>query len=253
MPRTCGLKTVADLQAIDKMFDYFGPSWASRSFDPPGSPETNLAKEWGFSFNDCSWPGATFFHGIELAKRQLSTRPIVWIQHETLCNIFEITGIPGLEFIQRPDWKTLKQECDYYCLNELNKLNRPVLLIGAHSDIPGCSYSNITIGHSSWQTWLALQAGLPITEQGIFVNTDGCGNNYVEFSWGAEVIHRIIHQNPNVDPDPSLLDAVIDIYLFWKELEKHNLFYEVHPSYKGNVLFAKELKPVIINFLGNNK
>ena len=63
----------------------------------------------------------------------------------------------------------------------------------------------------------------------------------------------ILHENPAIAPDKQLLDSIWDIFFFWKELEKANLFYECHPNYNGNKLFAEFLKPTVLNFLNEHK
>jgi hypothetical protein len=156
------------------------------------------------------------------------------------------------DLIQRTDWKDIWHECNQHCLSAISKLGPPVLLIGAHSDIVDCDYDNITIGDTSWQKWLAQQSGMIIDNNIIQVRPDDGGDFSVDRCWGAEVIHRFMHENPEIDPDTSLVNSVWDIFFFWKELEKANLFYEVHPSLLGNQLFAKFLLPAVTNFLQEN-
>ena len=63
----------------------------------------------------------------------------------------------------------------------------------------------------------------------------------------------ILHENPAIAPDKQLLDSIWDIFFFWKELEKANLFYEVHPNRRATVEFAKFLLPTVTKFLQDNK
>ena len=208
-----------------------------------------MAKEWNLPFVDLSQPGSGCLNLIKKIKYHKIRVPIIWLHPEPLIDLESITGLKSIDFIQRQDWADIRKECDYYCTKLLNDLDLPVLMIGAHSDVKDYGFKNIQIGHPSWQKWLAMQAGISEKDNKFFINTDGIGGNYVDLCWGGEIIHKIIFENPEINPECSLLDSVIDIFLFWKELEKYDLFFEVHPSYNGNVLFATEIKSIVTKFL----
>jgi len=232
-------------------FIYTGPSWAASSY-PLGPAATNLAKEWGIPCIDYSMPASSVLDCIKSFRIKSST-PIVWVYNEPLNCLSEATGLTKAQLIQRSDWRNVWEDCNQFCLKAINDLNRPVLLIGSHSDIVNCDYSNITIGHTSWQKFLAQQAGMPLTNQSIYVKMDDGGDFTVQNCWGAEVIHRFMHEHPDVTPSTEITNAVWDIFFFWKELEKANLFYEVHPNKQGNELFAEFLKPIVVKFLQENQ
>ena len=82
---------------------------------------------------------------------------------------------------------------------------------------------------------------------------DDGGDFFVSTCWGAEVLHKFMHENPHITPSVEVTNAVWDIFFFWKELEKANLFFDVHPNYQGNTLFAEFLKPTVIKFLQDNQ
>ena len=236
-------------------FIYTGPSWAARSYDQPGTPEsknpTNLAKEWQIQFFDLSVPGSTVLSRIHaIDKLDNKTLPIVWVYNEPIGDLNKITGLTVKELIQQADWQDIWKECNQYCLKAINDLNRPILLIGGHSDIVDCNdYNNITVGYHSWQKWLAVKAGLKVDKNIVHVKMNDGGNFSFNHCWGAEVVHKFMHEHPKIIPSSNIVNAMWDIFFFWKELEKSNLFYEVHPNRYANVEFAKFLLPTIKKFL----
>lgn len=235
-------------------FIYTGPSWAASSY-PIDENSTNLAKEWNIPYIDTSAAASSVLDNLKSVKNILRNErlPIIWIYNSTLGNMLEATNLSVNRVIEQPTWQDLFNQCNRYCLEQINSLDVPVLLIGGHQDIQDCDYKNITVGHISWQKWLAEQAGMPIND-GIIQVTPADGGNYpLEYCWGAEVVHRKIHEDPLINPDPALLSAVWDIYYFWEELQQRDWFFEVHPNKRGNVEFAKFLKPVVEKFLEENK
>jgi hypothetical protein len=179
-----------------------------------------------------------------------SKLPIIWIYNEPLLEVEEFCKISLIDLIKRDDWQEIRSECNQIALSKINKLNVPVLLIGGHSDLFNyCNYSNIHIGHPSWQKFLAEKSGMKIINSIINVTPFDGGNYNLKFCWGAELVHRIIHQFPSITPSNSIVESVWDMYFFWKELEHRNWFFEVHPNKIGNVKFAEFLKPTVDNFL----
>jgi len=233
-------------------FTYTGPSWAASSYPVTDSNVTNLSRLWDIQCKDQSRPGSSVLSCVKMIKKEKSSAPIVWIYNEPLGDLIEITGMEQKEFLARLDWKDIQKECNQYCLNAISSLNRPVLLIGGHCDIVDCNYANITVGHRSWQRFLAEQAGM-ITRKGkINVTMDDGGSFSFSHCWGAELAHKFMHENPDITLDSELVNNIWDIFFFWKALEKEDLFYEVHPNRRGNVLFAEHLKPTVIKFLEDN-
>lgn len=232
-------------------FVYTGPSWAASSY-PINANSTSLAEEWGLEYINSSRPGSSVLNCIDAVKTNASL-PIVWIYHEPIVCLTEATGLTKEQLIQRSDWKDVWDDCNQYCLNKIASLNRPVLLIGGHSDIVNCNHSNITVGAESWQKFLADAAGMPIENQAVHVKMDDGGDFKIQHCWGAEVIHRFMHEHPDITPSTEITNAVWDTFFFWKELEKANLFHDVHPSRKGNKMFAEFLKPTVIKFLQENQ
>jgi len=228
-------------------FAYTGPSWAASSY-PLNANSTNLAKEWGIPFVDCSFPASNVLKCVEQVNLSPSL-PIVWIYNEPLLCLTEATGLTYAQLLKRSDWKEIHEECNQYCLEKIAGLNRPVLLFGGHCDIVNCNHSNVIVGHPSWQKFLAQKAQMNIDNGKVFVKMDDGGNFSVEHCWGGEVLHRFMHENPNIEPSVEITNAVWDVFFFWKELEKSNLFFDVHPNFQGNTLFAQETKTTVENFL----
>lgn len=221
------------------MFVYTGPSWANSSFPIlPGNYTTNLAKEWNIPYIDCSKQGSDVMECINLVKNT-KPAPIVWVYNEPLKSIGSATKLTIEQLIERSDWQDIRRECNNFCLKQISDLNRPVFLIGGHSDVLDCNYPNITVGCNSWQKFLVDYVGI---------------NDYdLTYFWGADFIHNCIHMYPDVKPSKEITNAIWDVFQVWEKLEKALIFYKVHPNLKGNRLFANFLKPSIIKFLEDNK
>lgn len=232
---------------------YAGPSWAVGSF-PLTAESTNLAQEWGFDHIDVSMCAASVSTTIKRVQQELQSQklPVIWIYHEPLTSLDMVTDMSFADFIQRSDWYNIRSQCNQQSLQLINNLGVPVLLIGAHSDIVDCNFENITVGHHSWQKFLAESAGLALTNNVINVAPADGGNYQLTDCWGAEVVQRIIHEysdHTEIIPNLSLVDATWNIYFFWDELTKKDYFFDVHPSKRGNIEFAKFLKTTVENFL----
>lgn len=233
---------------------YTGPSWANSSYPvQPSTPITSLAKEWKIPFINTSKPGSSVLDRIAYIKTLKLNLPIIWIYNEPTLDLKDLLGVSYAEFLTRKDWLDLWHECNQKCLKEISSLGVPVLLIGGHSDITDCDYSNITVGHKSWQKYLAELAGMPVTNGVVQVDMDDGGNFSVDFCWGSEVIHKFMHQHPEISPDSELVNSMWNMYFFWGQLEKANLFYQVHPNFQGNKKFAEFLKPTVEKFIEENQ
>lgn len=241
-----------------EQFVYVGNSWAAQSFDPlaPGeSPNlgmistrvTNLAKEWEIPHQNISRAGTSNLNRIDAFYNQNIRKPVIWIYGEPTLDLTIITKLTNKEFIQRADWKDIWNECNQHCLSAIDSLGVPVLLIGGHSDIVNCKYNNITIGYPSWQKWIASKAGLFVDTNKISINKNS--EFSIDLCWGAEVIHRFMHQSPNIKPSSDLIDSCWNMLFFWKKLIEAELFYQVHPNYRCTELFAEYLKPTVEKFL----
>jgi hypothetical protein len=233
---------------------YGGSSWAHRSYDFSEDFKTNLAQEWNIAYQDLTKPGISVLESLQVViDNPNKTLPIIFLYHDPLGDLEKITGISLREFTTRADWKTIWDQCNQYCLSKIDSLDRPVLLIGATTNVVNNTYKNITVGHPSWQLWLAEKAGMKVIDQTVYITPNDGGNFNLTHFWGGEMIQQFLHENSSVNPDKKLLDSIWDIFFFWKELEKANLFYQVHPNYNGNKLFAEFLKPTVLDFLNAYK
>lgn len=232
-------------------FVYTGPSWAASSY-PVELGATNLAKEWKLPFFDCAMPASNVLQCIDKVARYPAL-PIVWFYHEPLGCLTEATGLTVQQFLTRSDWKDVREDCNQFCLQKIADLSRPVLLFGAHSDVENCNHSNIIVGDKSWQKFLASHAQMLDNNGTIHVKMADGGDFSFTQCWGAEIVHRAMHENPEISPTIELTNAIWDIFFFWKELEKHSLFYDVHPNLHGNELFASKIKPIVTTFLEDIK
>lgn len=234
-------------------FIYAGPSWAVTSFPDQNSESTNLAREWAINHVSVAVRASTVLEQLFLVQNQIkhTPLPVIWIYNEPVADIKRIIDQDYAQFCTSSNWQELAKTCNDHCLSRINDLGIPILLIGAHSDVTDCDYENITVGHHSWQKWLAAQSGMRVSVDGVITVTPADGSHYsLARCWGAEVIQRFLHMRSDVKPTSSLLDAIWNMYYFWEELERRDWFFQVHPNRRGNVEFAKFLKPTIDTFLG---
>jgi len=239
-------------------FVYSGPSWAARSFDSAETETqhgvTNLAREWGIPHFDASKHATNVLWQKNRILTFPKKLPIIWIYPEPFTSLDHFTSMSITELLTRSDWKDIWRECNDRNLQEINSLGRPVLLIGGHSDVIDCSgYSNIQVGCPSWQKFIAETAGLEINCGVVKGSYDNGTKFSVKHCWGAEIVHRRLWENPDIDADKTLVDSIWDMFFFWKELERNDLFYDVHPNKKATKLFAVFLKSTVAQFLENTK
>lgn len=232
-------------------FIYAGPSWAVTSYPDNAKETTNIAKEWQLNHSSIAKEGDSVLMQIKAIKNLQSNLPVIFFYCEPLLDLEKITGMTLKNFVQSENWKEIWHQCNNYSLNALDQLDNPVALIGAHSDIDQNNTSCFII-EDSWQKWIAKKAGMKIKNGIINVAPLDGGNYSLSHCWGAEIVHRFLHCNSDINPHPSLLDAIWDIYFFWDELQKRNWFYEVHPNYIANVEFAKYTKNNVTDFINNH-
>lgn len=218
---------------------YVGPSWAFRSYDTATGTEleyTNLALELNLNVVNLSKPAAD----NSSCLRQVSsyTEPydgIIWIYCEPITEIINNDIEQGKRFVESDNFWQIRKELNQHTLKKINHLNKPVALVGAHSDIEDCNYDNITVIHNSWQQFLAKAVGIPPLN-----------------GWGAEIAHRMIVKNyPKVKPTRELVIATSDTLKFWNKLEMKGVFNSVHPNRKGTEMFAKEISTNVQSFINN--
>lgn len=215
-----------------KKLIYVGPSWAVQNFDRiQPQKHANLKTLLKLQTIDLSSLGSSNWENLLRIQEQRQYQGIVWIYGEPLLDIetFGISTINNL--LKSENFWDLRRECNRTMLTKINELGCPVAMIGAHSDIVDNDYKNLYTIHDSWQKFLGNQINLNI-EQG----------------WGAEVAHRWFLRR-NIKPSRTMVDKISNTFQFWNQLESHDLFYEVHPTYKGNQLFAEAIREKVYNFI----
>ena len=225
-----------------------GPSWAVTSYPDDALDSTNVANEWSLEHVSVAVKADSVLGQLRAIENLNTKLPVVFFYCEPLLDLKEIAGVTLKDFVQSENWEEIWHQCNSYCLNAIDQIENPVALIGAHSDITSSNTSSFILD-DSWQKWLASQAGMDVENGIINVNPADGGNYKLSRCWGAEIVHRFLHTTPDLEPHPTLLDAIWDMYFFWEELQKRNWFFEVHPNYLANVEFAKYTKDKVKDFL----
>jgi hypothetical protein len=238
---------------MDPSFVYTGPSWAVSSFpnDRPYHITTNLASEWNINCINYAKNGNDTLESFELVKT--SSLPIIWVYEEPIKCLTKATGMGLDQFVSRQDWKEIWSEVNQFCLKKISSIGVPVLLIGGHSDIVDCNYTNIKVAHVSWQKFLADKASMNVNQKSITVKPPDSKEFQIDLCWGVEIVQCFVYTNPKIIPVQSLIDNIWHIFCFWKQLEKSGWFYGVHPNYRATVTFAQYLKPMVLEFLQDIK
>lgn len=224
---------------------YIGPSWAVRGFhtpgdyppkatDVPGKDYTNLAIELGLdvvNLAEYNFSNLTCYNRIYNYTE--SYDGVVWVYCEPIKDLGYFNSPTIEDFIQSQDFWQLRKNINQTILQKMSELNCPIALIGAHGDIEGCNHKNITVIDSSWQKFLAKQAGVDLS-----------------VGWGADVAHwSMFTKYPNLKPSRGLVELVSDTLDAWKKIEDKGLFMWVHPNRKANEVFAGHIKSNLNSWL----
>ena len=220
---------------------YIGPSWAVRSFNTPDDSDseiTNIANELNLDVTnlaECGFSNRMLLQRVQKYVQHNPNskgQPIIWFYSEPFLDSWWYENCAEEQFIQTSEWVEIRSSTNKKILAEISNLDHPISLIGAHSDINECNYSNIDIIHPSWQKFLAKHCGAKL-----------------DVGWGAEVAHKVIIGNPSIKASYSIVDAVVETFNTWHKLEMNNLFQICHPNILGTQLFANEIKNSITNWL----
>jgi hypothetical protein len=217
----------------DKNLLYVGPSWAYRSFDTLYGTEnnyTNLLKLLEIDALNLSQCGASNTDCLLAVEEHLEKcTGIIWIYCEP---IKEVPRNERVKLIKNEKFWEERELLNQSILSEINDLGIPIALIGAHSDIKNCNYSNIEVIHPSWQKFLAETVNVKL-----------------EHGWGAEVAHECVI--PNTRPSVQCVNLISGTLNSWTQMELKGVFQGVHPNTRGNELFAQEIKNNINLFIKN--
>jgi len=218
---------------------YVGPSWAVRSFDTVEGSEddfTNLIQELNLDVMNLAKSDYSNTQCLTAVKNHIKDnkdiRGIIWVYCEP---ILDVPHELKKTVIESDNFWSIREIVNQRILSQINNLNIPVGLIGGHSDIVNCDYSNITVIHPSWQKFLAENVGVSL-----------------KHGWGAEVAHRYaMYEIKDSSPSKPFVFEVSDTLKSWSEMEMLGVFRGVHPNKKGNILFAKEIANNIQSFINN--
>jgi len=218
---------------------YVGPSWAHRSYDTSMGVEsayTNLYRELKLDVVDLSKPGTSNWYFLNKFDQNSTDHykedysGIIWVYPEPMLDIIDIKSS-----IESEDFWEIRSEHNRQQLQEINNIGVPVAIIGAHSDIVDCDYSNITVIHPSWQKFLAEYS-----------------NTTLEHGWGCEVAHRhILEESLDIKPSQNVVDHVSDTWAVWCKLDLNRVFCWCHPNRLGTELFANEIKSNLFAWKNN--
>lgn len=240
---------------------YLGPSWAVQSYESlhgNDSVKTNLAKE--LRIPRCTLLARYAHSNFDQLKRaksfmeknsSLGPFRIVFITANSLQDGHLFYNLSQIEFAKMflvsNDPLDMVKNLEHEFYNQLNQLNIPVALIGAHTDVDCDTHNNITVIHSSWQNYLGKRCGL---------------NSF--YGWAADVAHRWLNGvvipkvgspvefDLGTKPSSIVVDEVHKILSdIWVKLERKNLFTGVHPNILGNKLFAKEIADSLNQWIDN--
>jgi hypothetical protein len=184
---------------------------------------------------------------------ELAPFRIVWVTANSLQDGHKITEKSQIDFarafLTSADPIDIVKTLEHQFYSRLNSLGIPVALIGAHTDVEGESFDNITVIHPSWQNFLGQRCGL---------------NSF--YGWPADVGHRWLqgivipeygppeHFDLGCKPSNAIVNEIHKIFITnWKILEKNKLFMGSHPTMLGNQLFAQEIKQSVNNWIDNHQ
>jgi hypothetical protein len=243
---------------------YLGPSWAVQSFETfsgdNDTVKTNLAQELELTdYTSLAQYACSNLEQLQRAQNFISRHPelapfrIVFVTANTLQDGYKTFGVSQVDFAKSflissdPAAIVKSLEQDFY--QQLNALDVPVALIGAHTDVTCESHDNITVIHPSWQNFLAQQCELSHFDQKSF------------YGWPAEIANLWLqgtyipeHGPPTKfdlgeNPSHEVVFFIDRTLSHWTTMEQNNLFRGVHPNIRGNQLFAQEIKQSVNNWL----
>lgn len=228
---------------------YVGPSWAKRNYEPNDPPNlrlekypeyTNIKKECNLDVIDLAQYGASNFDMLKNVREFTKYDGIIWIYCEPIIDIEKLGITTKTKFLTSENFWALRNSTNNILLDEINNLKKPVALIGSHSDIYKkqiSEFTNLTVIYESWQKFLVNHIEYDYLDR--WKDKEG---------WGAEVAHLWLHET-KARPSKQLVYKIDDTFFIWSLLEKHNLFYQTHPTKQGIVLFSKVIKPILDNWL----
>jgi hypothetical protein len=236
---------------------YLGPSWAVQSYESFSGDndvvKTNLAQELGLSnFTQIANYGKSNLSQLTSAKKfienhaELAPFNILFVMSESLTDGPKYYNLSrekfAYDFLTANDPITIIKnlETDFY--QQLSKLQIPMALIGAHTDIVDFDFAkNITVLHPSWQNFLG-----------------SCCNLDKFFGWPCEIANLWLQGKLDyntdirqVKPSKPVVFEIDKLMSRWTTFQLNNLWNGVHPTILGNQLFAKEIADSFNQWIDN--
>jgi hypothetical protein len=133
-----------------KTFVYTGPSWGELSYEPQVDFDvwpnyTNLALEWNLPCENTARRANSNFNCIDSVRQH--DGPVVWVMCEPLVAILHNMPLQR-QYLQVQDHLSFRQALLMQQLDAMNRLGRPIGIVGAHSDIRSSDiegFDNLTI------------------------------------------------------------------------------------------------------------
>lgn len=223
-----------------------GDSWAWKGYTEENYDQDSLVTDqclgdfFDINYRQCLTPG----HGnLDILSRlkmmDLSPDcPIIWIYTEPGRDYGKVTNKSEFGWIESEGIFEIRKDLDREILSRIYQtLPNPIGFIGGLSDInvelvQSYGYSVL---HPSWQQWIANRMQ----------------SQWFEFGWGASDIGWRVNYD-QVTPSKAAVfawDQQIKEWCWWAD---HGWFCHEHPSPRANFEFAKDLLPIVKEWLSKH-
>jgi len=236
---------------------YLGPSWAVQSYESMNGDndpsKTNLAQELKLN----NYTQLANYNSTNMAQLN---KAITFIdQHPELAPFCLVVVLSNSlddapmfynlsrekfahKFLSSVDPISIIKDTERLFYQEINKLNIPIALIGAHTDVVDFDFNeNVTVIHPSWQNFLGSQCGLTKF-----------------FGWPVEIANLWLQGRLEYDiyidtirPSIEMVFEMDKLFSHWTTMQTNKLWNGVHPSILGNQLFAKKIADPFNKWLDN--
>jgi hypothetical protein len=236
---------------------YLGSSWAVQSYESFGGDndpiKTNLAQELKLTnYTQLAAYGNSNILQLNKAIAFINQHPelepyrLVFVLGSSSNDapmFYNLTGEQfAHKFLTSSDPISIIKDVEKLFYQELNKLDIPIALIGAHTDVVDFNFKeNITVIHPSWQNFLGSHCDLPKF-----------------FGWPAELANLWLQGRLKFDvyinkvtPSKEVVFEIDRLFKQWTAMHRNNLWNGVHPSILGNQLFANKIADAFNKWIDN--